>query len=163
MQRIFVSTLLCRWYPLQFRQCARPRYFVDRRASFRAISPAVMALNGLAFCGRDNGIRTPVGNCIVALACVTGTVSGDGAISLPAGVWRDRSARTGASPVWSPLISKARTSSLRSSVPRWILRQTRRLGPPCLPAVHSSSSPRLSTSRSTRALQYRPARSWSCR
>ena len=33
----------------------------------------------------------------------------------------------------------ARTSSVSSSIPRWILRQTRRLGPPCLRAFHSPS------------------------
>lgn len=33
----------------------------------------------------------------------------------------------------------ARTSSVSSSIPRWILRQTRRFGPPCLRACHSPS------------------------
>jgi hypothetical protein len=32
-----------------------------------------------------------------------------------------------------------RTSSVSSSIPRWILRQTRRLGPPFLRAFHSPS------------------------
>ena len=38
------------------------------------------------------------------------------------------------------VISTARTSSVSASIPRWTLRQTRRLGPPCLRAFHSPST-----------------------
>jgi hypothetical protein len=45
----------------------------------------------------------------------------------------------GASPMLLPVTSTARTSSVSSSMPMCILRQTRRLEPPCLRAFHSSS------------------------
>jgi len=38
--------------------------------------------------------------------------------------------------MWFPVISTAQISSVCSLIPRWILRQTRRLGPPCLRACH---------------------------
>ena len=38
-----------------------------------------------------------------------------------------------------PVISTALTSNVCSSIPIWILRQTRRFGPPCLRAFHSPS------------------------
>ncbi len=43
------------------------------------------------------------------------------------------------SPMWLPVSSTARTSNVSSSIPRWTLHQTRRLGPPCLRACHSPS------------------------
>ena len=48
-QCIFVSTQLRRWYPLQFRQMARPRYFDARSASLSAFAPAIGGFHGLAF------------------------------------------------------------------------------------------------------------------
>lgn len=51
-------------------------------------------------------------------------------ISWPSGIWLRRSGKTGASPMWLPVISTARISKVSSSIPRWILRQTRRLGWP---------------------------------
>jgi len=48
-QCFFVSARLRRWYPLSFRQTARPSYFDARHASFRAIAPAAVAFHGLAF------------------------------------------------------------------------------------------------------------------
>ncbi len=47
--RGFVSTRLRRWYRLQFRQSARPRYFDARTASFLAMSPAPPGFHGWAF------------------------------------------------------------------------------------------------------------------
>ena len=79
-QCIFVSTRLRLWYPLQFRQMARPRYFEARRASFLATAPAVTVFRGLAFfAGWDNGIRPTVSDGIVAFASIIGTVCGDAA------------------------------------------------------------------------------------
>lgn len=49
IQCILVSTRLRRWYPLQFRQIARPRYFDARRASFLATAPGVTVFHGFAF------------------------------------------------------------------------------------------------------------------
>jgi hypothetical protein len=49
MQCIFISARLRRWYPLQFRQIARPRYFDARRASLRAMAPVMAGFQGLAF------------------------------------------------------------------------------------------------------------------
>ena len=54
-QFIFVSTLLRRWYPLQFRQSARPKCFDVRRISLRARAPAVSGFQGRAF--RRGGVR----------------------------------------------------------------------------------------------------------
>lgn len=48
-RRIFVSTRLQRWYPLQRRHWARPRYFDARSASSRARAPAATVFHGLAF------------------------------------------------------------------------------------------------------------------
>ena len=45
----FVSTRFLRWYPLQFRQSARPRYLDARSASFLAMAPAVVGFHGWAF------------------------------------------------------------------------------------------------------------------
>lgn len=47
--RGFVSTRLRRWYPLHFRQSDRPRYFVARRTSLRAMAPEVSGFQGFAF------------------------------------------------------------------------------------------------------------------
>ena len=47
--RGLVSTRLRRWYPLQSRQIARPRYFEARRALFLATALAVTVFHGLAF------------------------------------------------------------------------------------------------------------------
>ena len=61
------------------------------------------------------------------LAVHCAAMSREGAVPLPicssAGNWLNRSGRTGASPIWLPVISTARTSSVRSSIPRWMLRQ----------------------------------------
>jgi len=48
-QCIFVSTRLRRWYPLHPSQSARPRYFVARKASFRAMATAVTVFHGFGF------------------------------------------------------------------------------------------------------------------
>src|SRR5690606_27887201 len=123
--------------------------------------------------GRDDGVGAAVGDRIMALAGIIGAVhcpAGDcaaicreGAVTLPisspAGIWLSRSGRTGASPIWLPVTSTARISSVCSSIPRWILRQTRRLGPPCLRACHSPSPstlmPVLSISRCSGPLEPR--------
>ena len=88
---------------------------------------------------------------IVAFACVVGPICCDAADFL---VCRDLAEQVGQnvrdalepvalrrspSPMWLPVISTARTSSVSSSMPRWILRQTRRFAPPCLRACHSPS------------------------
>lgn len=49
MQCIFVSTRLRWWYPLQFRQIARSRYFEARIASFLAAAHAVTVFHVFAF------------------------------------------------------------------------------------------------------------------
>ena len=54
-------------------------------------------------------------------------------------IWPRSSGSIGASPMSLVVTSIARTSSVCSSIPRWILRQTRRLAPPCLRAFHSPS------------------------
>ena len=51
--RGLVSTRFRRWYPLQFRQIALPRYFEARRASVLATAPAVTVFHGCAFCGGE--------------------------------------------------------------------------------------------------------------
>ncbi len=92
-QFIFVSTLLRRWYPLQFRQSARPKCFDARRISFRARAPAVSGFQGLAlrrvgseedeqkvwgtFCP-TNRRRAAGGDGIMAGARVVGAVGRDG-------------------------------------------------------------------------------------
>jgi len=138
---IFVSTRLRRWSPLHRRQRARPRYLAARRASFRASAPAVTVFHGLAFL---RGRITAWADRIVALAHVIGAIhcpAGDcnaicreGAVTRPvswsSGIWSRRPGRIGASPMCLPVISTARISSASSSIPRWSLRQTRRLGPP---------------------------------
>jgi len=53
----------------------------------------------------------------------------------------------GASPTSLVVNSAARISNVRSSIPMWILRQTRRFVPPCLRAFHSPSP--LPTTRET--------------
>ena len=90
--------------------------------------------------GRDDSHGTPVGDGVVTVAGVVGTVSRDAPDLFITGIWLSRSGSTGASPMWLPVISTARTSSVSSSIPRWIFRQTRRLGPPCLRACHSPSA-----------------------
>ena len=50
MQFILVSTRLRRWYPLHCRQMARPMYREALTASFRAMAPALVGFQGLAFC-----------------------------------------------------------------------------------------------------------------
>ena len=49
IQCIFVSTRLRRWYPLQRRHTVRPRYCCALTASLRAIAPALVGFQGLAF------------------------------------------------------------------------------------------------------------------
>jgi hypothetical protein len=61
------------------------------------------------------------------------------AISSPEGIWSSNSGNIGASPTSLRVISTALISSVFSSIPRWILRHTRRLAPPCLRAFHSPS------------------------
>jgi hypothetical protein len=88
--RGFVSTRLRRWYPLQFRQIARPRYFEARKASFLATAPAVTVFHGLAFLRGGMTAFAPRSaplvyvnmHCravdgVVALAGVIGTICGD--------------------------------------------------------------------------------------
>jgi len=47
--RGLVSTRLRRWYPVRCRHNARPRYFEDRTASFRALAQGVSGFHNLAF------------------------------------------------------------------------------------------------------------------
>ena len=68
---IFISTRLVRWYPLQFRQSARPRCLDARNASFLAMAPAVVGFHGWV-CLR--GGLTAVSDGIVASACVVCTI-----------------------------------------------------------------------------------------
>lgn len=44
-----LSTRRRRWYPLQCRQMARPRYFEAHSASLRATAPGLVGFHGLAF------------------------------------------------------------------------------------------------------------------
>ena len=48
-QCILVSTRLRRWYPLKRRHKVRPKYRCALTASFRAIAPALVGFQGLAF------------------------------------------------------------------------------------------------------------------
>ena len=64
----------------------------------------------------------------------------------------------GASPTLLPVTSMARTSSVSSSIPRWILRQRRRLGPPYLRAFHSPSPSAFSPSALIPVLSIRRCR-----
>ncbi len=49
MQGILGSPRLLRWYLLQFRQSARPRYFEARNASLLTMAPAIVGFHGWAF------------------------------------------------------------------------------------------------------------------
>ena len=126
--------------PVQFSQMARTRYFDARSASLRAIAPAVVGFQGLAFPrGRMTAcaLRSAIASWHLRMSWAPS------AVTLPicssAGIWLSRSGRPSASPIWFPVISTARTSSVCSSFLRWILRQTRRLGSPRLRAFHSPS------------------------
>jgi hypothetical protein len=93
----------------------------------------------------------------MALAGVEGTIGGDAGDLLIGGIWSSSSGSMGASPTSLVVNSAARISSDFSSIPMWILRQTRRLEPPCLRAFHSPSPstliPVLSTKQVQRALR----------
>lgn len=56
-QCILVSTRLRRWYPLNPRQSARPRYRDALIASFRAMAPAFVGFRGMAFLRGGNAAR----------------------------------------------------------------------------------------------------------
>ncbi len=81
--RGFVSARLRRWYPLHFRQMARPGYLDARKASLRAMAPAVDGFHGLAVLrggseeaqervrgtvSLTNGMGAAVGDGVMALA-----------------------------------------------------------------------------------------------
>ena len=80
-----------------------------------------------------------VGDGVVALAGVVGAVCGNARNLFFCRDLAEQTGQTGASPMWFPVISTARISSVFSSIPRWTLRQTRRLELPCLRACHSPS------------------------
>ncbi len=99
----------------------------DRRCSARR--DGVMA--GAGVIGVASGARTggaSAGNSAVTLA-----------ISSSAGIWASRSGSIGASPTLLDVTSTARISNVCSSIPRWILRHTRRFEQPCLRVCHSPS------------------------
>ncbi|AMJ49561.1 hypothetical protein APX01_18625 [Cereibacter sphaeroides] len=77
----------------------------------------------------------------VSKAPSAGTV----AMSWSGGIWSSSSGSIGASPTSLMVSWAARISSDFSSIPMWILRQTRRFGPPCLRAFHSPSPLHLDT------------------
>ena len=81
--RGFASARLRRWYPLHFRQMARPGYLDARKASLRAMAPAVDGFHGLAVLrggseeaqervrgtvSLTNGMGAAVGDGVMALA-----------------------------------------------------------------------------------------------
>ena len=111
-QCVLVSTRLRRWYPLKRRHKVRPKYRCALTASFRAIAPALVGFQGLAFlrCG------------ITAWAFLAAMASWHlrvsyalSAVTLPIswsdGIWFRRSDNTGASPTLLLVISTARTSN----------------------------------------------------
>lgn len=97
-QCIFVSARLRRWYPLQFRQMARPRYFDARRASFRAMAPAVEGFHGLAFLRGGLMACAPVGDRVMALARVVGAICCHISDLHAGGIWLSNTGSMGASP-----------------------------------------------------------------
>lgn len=142
MQCIFVSTRLRRWYPLQRRHKVRPRYCCALTASFRAIAPAFVGFQGLAFLRGGITALAP----LAAIASWHLRVSyAPSAVTLPmswsGGIWFRSSGSMGASPTLLLVTSTVRTSSVSSSIPICIFRQMRRLGPPCL-RVCRENSPR---------------------
>jgi hypothetical protein len=74
----FVSTRLRRWYPLQRRHSVRPRYRCALTASLRAIAPALVGFQGLAFLrGGITRMGISGGNRLVAFTGVIRPVCGD--------------------------------------------------------------------------------------
>jgi len=91
------------------------------------------------FAWRYDGMGSTFGNGIFALPGVVGTVGCDAGDLL---IGRDLASSLGsmgASPISLLVTFNALTFSVSSSIPRWILRQTRRFGPPCVQAFHSPS------------------------
>ena len=73
--------------------------------------------------------------------------------SWPSRIWLRRSGNTGRSPKWLQVNSTARTSSVSSSIPRWILRHTRRLG---RRACADVTRPRLDPHAADQQVQWAP-------
>src|SRR6056297_1718539 len=139
-QCIFVSARLRRWYPLHFRQMARPRYFDARSASLRAMAPALDGFHGFAFLRGGMTAwapRSATASWHLRVSYAPSAVTE--ASSTSEDIWSRSSGSMGASPTLLPVISMARISSVCSSTPMWILRQRRRFAPPCLRACHSPS------------------------
>ena len=114
--------------------------------------PGGVGLPGLGvLAGWDDRGSPAGGDRVMALAGVEGPSAVTLAISCPGGIWSSRSGSMGASPTSLVVNSAALISNDFSSIPMWILRQTRRFVPPCLRAFHSPSPstliPVLSTSR----------------
>ncbi len=156
-QFIFVSTLLRRWCPLQFRPSARPRCFDARRISLRARTPAVSGFQGRAFrrggseevqqkvrgtfcptnrrcsAGRDGIMAGARAIGVASGARTDGASAGNSAvtvaISSSAGIWASRSGSIGASPTLLDVTSTARISNVCPSIPRCILRRERAAPP----------------------------------
>ena len=150
-------------------RCARQGLVARGRASLRAAGPAVTVVHGLAFlrggmtaaAPRSAAPRSAAPRSAMASwhlrvsqapSAVTLAISWSGAIwsiwssssgssgSLGSSGSSGSSGSMGASPTSLRVISTARTASVSASIPRGILRQTRRLGPPCLRAFHAPST-----------------------
>lgn len=108
---------------------------------------------------RDHRMGISRRNRLVTFTGVIRSVCGDTADVLIWGGWFRSSGSMGASPMLLLVTSTARTSSDSSSMPMCILRQIRRLEPPCLHAFHSPSPsdliPVLSMSRCNGPLEPR--------
>ena len=114
--------------------------FEVRRISLRAMAPAVSGFQGLAFLrGWDDGCCAASGDGVMAFSGVEGAVSGDAADLL---LGRNLAQQFGQHGRIADLAGGDLCGlNFRgfSSIPMWILRQTRRFVPPCLRAFRSPS------------------------
>lgn len=99
--------------------------------------------DGLSRCDvperRDGSVGAAVSNGVVAFPCVAGAIGSD-AVDLR--LRRDLVQQVGSHRGIEGVASgdlRGRTSRVSYSIPRWVLRQIRRFGPPCLRACRAPS------------------------
>lgn len=107
-QGISVPTQPRQRYSLHRSKSARPRCFAARKASFRAMAPAVMGFHGSPFLGVGNvGVCAAVCIHIVAFSVAVGPICCDTASLLAFLGLTRRLSSIGAPPTWLPVILKA--------------------------------------------------------
>ena len=116
----------------------RPKRFDARRASLRAAAPAVSGYHGLAL---FRGGMIAAARAAMALSGVEGAVGGDAGDLLIGRDLVEHLGQHGRIAHVAAVNSAARISSVCSSIPIWILRQTRRFVPPCLRVCRENSPP----------------------